>query len=55
MTAGKSIDLTKHTFVGKVMSLVFNMLSSLVVAFYSKEQTTFNSMAAVTIYSDFGA
>ena len=27
MTTGKSIDLTRRTFVGKVMSLLFNMLS----------------------------
>ena len=32
MTTGKSIALTKQTFVGKVMSLVFNMLSRLVIA-----------------------
>ena len=31
MTAGKTIALTKQTFVGKVMSLLFNMLSRLVV------------------------
>ena len=33
MTAGKTIALTKQTFVGKVMSLLFNMLSRLVIAF----------------------
>ena len=32
MTAGKTIDLTRLTFVGKVMSLLFNMLSRLVIA-----------------------
>ena len=31
MTTGKTIDLTRRTFVGKVMSLLFNMLSSLVI------------------------
>ena len=31
MTAGKSIALTRQTFVGKVMSLLFNMLSRLVI------------------------
>ena len=31
MTTGKTIALTKRTFVGKVMSLLFNMLSSLVI------------------------
>ena len=33
MTTGKSITLTRWTFVGKVMSLPFNMLSSLVIVF----------------------
>ena len=50
MTTGKNIALTRQTFVGKVMSLLFNMLSS----FSFKEQASFNFMAAVTICSDFG-
>ena len=33
MTTGKTIALTRQTFVGKVMSLVFNMLSRLVITF----------------------
>ena len=33
MTTGKTIALTKRNFVGKVMSLLFNMLSRLVVTF----------------------
>ena len=33
MTTGKTIALTRRTFVGKVMSLPFNMLSRLVIAF----------------------
>ena len=33
MTTGKIIALTRWTFVGKVMSLLFNMLSKLVIAF----------------------
>ena len=33
MTTGKTIALTKWIFVGKIMSLLFNMLSSLVIAF----------------------
>ena len=33
MTTGKTIALTRQTFVGKVMSLLFNMLSKLVIAF----------------------
>ena len=32
MTTGKTIALTKRTFVGKAMSLLFNMLSSLVIS-----------------------
>ena len=35
MTTGKTIALTRQTFVGKVMSLFFNMLSSLVITFLS--------------------
>ena len=33
MTTGKTIALTRQTFVGKVMSLLFSMLSRLVIAF----------------------
>ena len=33
MTTGKTIALTKWTFVGKIMSLLFNMLSRFVIAF----------------------
>ena len=102
MTTGKTIALTRQTFGGKVMSLLFNMLSRLIIregngnplqysslenltdgrawwaavygvaqsrtrlkrfssnssnrliiAFLSKEQVSFNFMAAVTICSDF--
>ena len=38
MTTGKSIALTRWTFVGKVMSLLFNMLSRLVIAFLSRSK-----------------
>ena len=54
MTTGKTIALTRQTFVGKVMSLPFNMVSRLVIT-SSKEQVSFNFMAAITICSDFGA
>ena len=37
------------------MSLLFNMLSRLVIAFFSKKQASFNFVAVVTICSDFGA
>ena len=36
MTTGKTIALTRQTFVGKVMSLLFNMLSRLVITFFQK-------------------
>ena len=38
MTTGKTIALTRWTFVGKVMSLLFNMLSRLVIAFLLRSQ-----------------
>ena len=38
MTAGKTIALTRQTFVGKGMSLLFNMLSSLVITFLPRSK-----------------
>ena len=38
VTTGKTIALTRWTFVGKVMSLLFNMLSRLVIAFLSRSK-----------------
>ena len=38
MTIGKTIALTRHTFVGKVMSLLFNMLSRLVITFLPRSK-----------------
>ena len=38
MTIGKTIVLTKWTFVGKVISLLFNMLSMLVIAFLPRSR-----------------
>ena len=38
MTTGKTIALTRQTFVGKVVSLLFNMLSSLVIAFLPRSK-----------------
>ena len=56
MTSGKTIALTRQTFVSKVMSLLFNMLSRFVIAFLPRSKHLFKKfMAAVTIYSDFGA
>ena len=54
MTTGKTIALTRRTFVGKVMSLLFNMLPRLVRAFLPRSKVAFNFMAAITICSDFG-
>ena len=51
---GKKIALTRWTFVGKVMSLLFNMLSRFVIAFFPRSQASFNFMAAVTVHGDFG-
>ena len=38
MTTGKTIALTRQTFVGNVMSLLFNMLSRLVIAFLPRSK-----------------
>ena len=38
MTTGKTVTLTKWNFVGKVMSLLFNVLSSVVIAFLPKSK-----------------
>ena len=53
MTTGKAIVLSMWTFVGKVMSLLFNALSRFVIAFLPRSKRL-NFMAAVTICSDFG-
>ena len=38
MTTGKTIALTRQTFVGKVMSQLFNMLSRLVITFLPRSK-----------------
>ena len=38
MTTGKTIALTRWTFVGKIMSLLFNMLSRLVITFFPRSK-----------------
>ena len=53
MTTGKTIALTRWTFVIKVMSLLFNMLSNMLLLFF--QGVSFNFMAVVTICSNFGA
>ena len=55
MSTGKTIALTRQTFVGKVMPLLLNMLSRLVIAFLPRSKPLFNFVAALTICSDFGA
>ena len=54
MATGKIIALTRRTFVGKVMSPLFNLLSRLVITFLPRSKCL-NFMAAVTICSDLGA
>ena len=51
ITTGKTIALTIRTFVSKVMSLLVNMLSRLVIAFLLRSQRSFNFVA---VHSDFG-
>ena len=43
MTTGKTVALTRCTFVGKVMSLFFNMLSRLVIVFHPRSKSLLNS------------
>ena len=54
MTTGKTIALTIWTFVGKEMSLLFNMLSRFLIAFLPRSKDFFNFMAFM-VHSDFGA
>ena len=53
MTTGKTIALTRRTFVGKVMSLLFNMLSRLVITFLPRRKclliSWLQSPSAVTL------
>ena len=53
MTTGKTIALTRQTFVGKVMSLLFNMLTRLVIAFLPRSKclliSWLQSPSAVTL------
>ena len=43
MTTGKTTPLTRRTFIGNVMSLLFNMLSSLVITFFPGSKRLFIS------------
>ena len=49
MTTGKIIALTRWTFVGKVMSMFFNMLSRLVIAFLPRSKCLLISPSAVIL------
>ena len=55
MTNGKTIALIILTFVGKVMSLLFNRFSRFVIAFLPRSKHLFTSFLQVNICSDFGA
>ena len=54
MTTGKTIALTRRNFVDKVISLLLNILSKLVITFLPRSKSL-NFMAAITICSYFGA
>ena len=55
MTAGKTIALTRWTLVGKVMSLLLNMLSRLVITLLPRSKRLLISWLQSPICSDFGA
>ena len=54
MTTGNTVALTRQTFVGKVMSLLFTMLSRLVITFLPRSKS-FNFMAAITFIAALNA
>ena len=49
MTTGKTIALTRRTLVGKVMSLLLNMLSRLVITFLPRNKRLLQSPSAVIL------
>ena len=57
MTTGKTIALTRQTFVGKVISLLFNKLSRLVIAFLPRSRhlliSWLQSPSAAEVYNLF--
>ena len=55
MTTGKTMALAIQTFVSKVMSLLFNMLSSFAIVYLPRSKCLFNFKAAVAVHTDFGA
>ena len=52
MTTGKTIALTRWAFVGKVMSLLFNMLSRLVIVFLSSSKRLLKELKLIFKKSD---
>ena len=55
ITTGRTIALIRQTFVGKVMSLLFNMLSRFVIAFFPRSKLLLISWLQAPSASDFGA
>ena len=55
MTSGKTIALSRQNFVGKIISLLFNMLSRLVITSLPRSKHLLISWLQSTICSDFGA
>ena len=51
MTTGKTIALTRQTFVDKVMSLLYNMLSRLVITFLPRRKHLLISWLHINYYS----
>ena len=51
MTTGKTIALTRRTFVGKVTSLLFNMLSRLVITFLPRSKNGFGGRKIISTCS----
>ena len=49
MTTGKTIALTKWTFVGKVMPLLFNMLSTFLIAFLPRNRCLLSWLQSLPI------
>ena len=54
MTTWKTIALIIYAFIGRVMSLLFNILSRF-ISFPAKKQSSSDYMTAVTIHSDLRA
>ena len=54
MTTGKTVALIIWIFLSKVIALLFNILSTFVIAFLARSRCL-NFMVAVTIHSVFGA